>query len=123
MTTEAKVLQDIKLDTSRRNIRLLRNNSGAVLADKRMIRFGLGNDSKQLNATCKSSDLIGIRPVVITQADVGQTIGQFVAIEAKESTWIYTGTEHELAQKNFIDWVISMGGYAQFSTGPGDLRI
>lgn len=100
---------------------LWRNNVGQVDPNtydgKSFIRFGLANDSKQMNKRTKSSDLIGIRQVTITPDMVGCVIGQFVAREMKRPGWKYTGTEREQAQLNFISLVISMGGDACFSTG------
>lgn len=119
MRSEASNLDRVKLHASKAGVRVWRNNVGAVYtADgKRLIRYGLGNESAQMNAVFKSSDLIGIRPVVITPDMVGKTIGQFVAREVKGEGWKFTGTPRELAQKAFIDFINSMGGNACFSTG------
>lgn len=76
-----------------------RNNVGK-LQDKtgRWVTFGL----------CKgSSDIIGIRPVMITQSMVGLTIGQFVAVEVKTK-----GKKPTLEQLHFIQMVNEKGGLA-----------
>ena len=95
-----------------------RNNVGACQDDHgNFIRYGLANESKQMNKKIKSSDLIGIRPVVITQEMVGTTIGQFVALEVKKPGWVYKGTAREVAQWEFIKLVNNNGGHASFITG------
>ena len=124
MKSEATVMQLVRLEASRRGARVFRNNNGAAVdKDGRHIRYGLGNESKQINQVIKSSDLIGITPVVITQEMVGKTVGVFTAIEVKRSSWKYTGTEREKAQKAFIDIIKNLGGFAQFVADPEELTI
>lgn len=124
MKSEATVMQQVRLEASGRGARLFRNNNGAAVdKDGRHIRYGLGNESKQINQVIKSSDLIGITPLVITPDMVGKTIGVFTAIEVKRSSWKYTGTDREKAQKAFIDIIKNLGGFAQFAADQGDLII
>lgn len=114
--TEATLQQSVRIEASESGGRLWRNNTGAATDDNgRLIRFGLCNESAKVNAKIKSSDLIGLRPIVITEDMVGKTFGQFVAIETKKPGWRYTGTKRERAQKKFIDLVISLGGWAKFT--------
>ena len=119
-----RTLQDrIRLLASRLGWRLWRNNVGAARDSKgRVIRYGLANDSQQMNSVLKSSDLIGIKSVVITADMVGQTIGQFVAREVKAPGWSYHGTAREKAQKQFIDLINSLGGDASFISDENSLN-
>jgi hypothetical protein len=116
--SETAVQNLVRLEASRRGDRLYRNNVG-VLRDERNIpvRFGLANDSATLNARIKSSDLIGIRQVLITSAHVGSSIGQFWSVECKHPAWKYKGTEREIAQLAWMKSVVALGGHATFSTG------
>ena len=96
---------------------LFRNNSG-VLNDAlgRPVRFGLGNESKKQNEHIKSSDLIGITPIIITQEMVGKTIGVFTSLEIKREDWTFSPKDkREVAQKNWIDFILMHGGFAGFA--------
>lgn len=120
--SEAAVTAAIRLEASRVGCRLFRNNVGACKDETgRMIRYGLMNESAQMNKTIKSSDLIGIRPILIGPQHMGTTIGQFVAREVKAGTWTWGGTEREVAQMRFIDMVNSLGGDAAMVNGVGPL--
>lgn len=122
---EDEVQQRIRLEAPKINCWLLRNNSGAMESkDGRQIRFGLGNDSKRLNDNFKSSDLIGITPVLITKEMVGTTIGVFTAVEVKRSEFKATKKldDREAAQNNFIQWVRSRGGIAGFASSIEEFR-
>ena len=116
---EASVQSMVRLEASRRGWKLWRNNLGAgQMFDGRMIRWGLANDSKAMNTLVKSGDLIGIRPVVITQDMVGTVLGQFVSIECKRENWKPSMTdEHEQAQMRWAELVLLAGGHAEFTTG------
>jgi len=118
MTSEANVTKDLRLMAAQQGWVLWKNNSGAGQDDNgNFIRWGLANDSAQMNKTTKSSDLIGVRPVLITQEMVGQTLGQFVALECKHSDWRYSNSPREQAQLKFITIVNDHGGIAAFTTG------
>lgn len=116
--SEAAVQNNVRLEASRVGCRLWRNNVGG---NDKGLRWGLANDSAAVNKVLASSDLIGIRPVLITPAHVGRTVGQFLAREVKEQGWNYTGTEREVAQFNFIKLVTSLGGDACFANKEGSL--
>lgn len=118
LRAETDVLNFERVRASEQGARLWRNNVGAAHTDTgSFIRYGLANDSAQMNRVLKSSDLIGIRPVGITEADVGKTFGLFVARECKRPGWKFTGTERETAQLAFIQLVTALGGDAKFTTG------
>jgi len=108
---EDEVQQLIQLEAARYRVALMRNNVG-VLKDLtgRPVRYGLNNLSAEMNKNSKSSDLIGITPVVITPEMVGRTIGVFTAVEVKGEKWKKISNDRERAQQNFITWVISLGG-------------
>jgi len=112
----------VRLEASRAGCKLFRNNVG-VLIDKRgvPVRYGLANDSKQLNATIKSADLIGWRPVLITPAHVGRKFAQFLSRECKRPGWTFTGNAHEIAQLKWAELINNDGGDASFSTGEGSI--
>lgn len=119
---ERDVQNLIRLEASRKGLRLWRNNVGAAyLQDGTFVRYGLANETKAMNDAIKSSDLIGIRPTLITAAHVGSVFGQFVAREVKASGWRYTGTTREQAQNAFLEIVLSLGGDAAFATGDDTL--
>lgn len=118
--SEAAVQAAVRLEASKKGAILWRNNVGGYYDETgRFIRYGLANDSKAMNQTIKSHDLIGLQPVEITPAMVGRTIGQFVSREVKPGDWRFTGTKREQAQLKFADLVISLGGDASFATGEG----
>lgn len=120
--SEAFAQSQVVFEGAQKGIRLWRNNVGAFQDDTgRLIRYGLANDSKQLNAVVKSGDLIGIRPVRIGPEHVGQVIGQMVSREIKAPGWRYSETPREVAQLRWAEMIMSLGGDAGFATGPGSL--
>lgn len=109
---EARVVRDCRVEADRLGGVLWRNNSGATFdRNGRMIRYGLGNDSKKLNRDYKSPDLIGISPG-----------GRFWCAEGKAPGWKGVKSDREHAQANFGRHVVSLGGLFTFATGPGDIR-
>lgn len=109
----------IRREAPRRGWSLFRNNVGALKSEAgTWVRFGLANDSAQMNEVVKSADLIGLRPVLITPAHMGSTIGQFVSIEAKHPGWKPgEDPKREKAQTAWAGLIRSKGGLAVFSTG------
>jgi hypothetical protein len=121
--SEAAIQNEIRVDVSKSGGRAWRNNVGVLMNEINVpVRYGLANESKQMNQSIKSSDLIGLRPVTITQEHVGTIIGQFCAWEVKKQDWKYTGNKHEVAQLKFQQIVTNLGGHAQFVNSVDNLR-
>ena len=126
MSSESVVQQQTRLRVAQIGGLTWRNNSGACTDDTgRLIRYGLGNDSKKLNDEIKSSDLIGVTPTLITQQMVGYYLGVFTALEIKPTGWHLTsGDKRGQAQAKFHQIVKAACGFAGFVTHPDDvLRI
>lgn len=83
----------------REDVRIWRNNRGVALYGNKQVTYGVGPNG--------ASDWIGYRKVLITQAHVGKTIAQFVALEAKRQ-----GEKPDEKQAAFIDKVNADGGRA-----------
>ncbi len=116
--SEAAIQNKVRIDAGKAGILAWRNNVGALPdATGRIVRYGLCNDTKELNKRIKSSDLVGVNPVLITPAHVGHIIGQAWFRECKEYGWKFTGDPHELAQQRFGQIVISKGADFAFTTG------
>lgn len=86
------------------------------------VRFGLANDSPEVNKICKSGDLIGWTPVLVTPDMIGQYLPVFTSVEVKALTWrpaLSGGKfEHEQAQRNWAAIVREAGGFAGFMRDP-----
>ena len=125
MKDESTVSQEIQIQSMYHHCTLMRNNSGvSVNPAGQLVRFGLGNTSKKRTDEIKSSDLIGITKIVITQEMVGQIIGVFTAIEVKKEDW-NPGKKldaREKAQNRFISWIVSQGGFAGFCNSVENLK-
>lgn len=124
MTSEAVIQTNTRLLAAYNGLECWRNNVGACEdATGRLIRYGLGNDSVQLNREIKSSDLIGITPVLITPAHIGQTLGVFTAFECKNSDWHYSASDKRaVAQLRFHEIVRKAGGFAGFVSDPQQIH-
>lgn len=112
LKSEDTVQAEIRLSAVKHEIQLFRNNVGVLVdATGRPVRYGLANESKELNQKIKSGDLIGWRPVFITQEMVGMVIAQFVSIECKgeKST---TKKSRAVAQRRWAKLVQKSGGLA-----------
>ena len=119
LKNEAQVQAEVRLLASKAGWRLWRNNVGVMIDSRGVpVRYGLANDSRQLNAAVKSADLIGIRPRLITPYMVGRVIGQFVSRECKREGWVINPSDpHDMAQLKWLILVAELGGDAQMTTG------
>lgn len=120
--SEASVLNRVRLRASAIGMRTWRNNVGAGYGeDGSFMRWGLANESTAVNASVKSADLIGIRPRIIQPDDMGKLIGQFVSYEVKHASWTFRGDAREVAQLNWANLILSLGGDARFITSASQL--
>lgn len=121
-TSEAAVQNQVRLEAAQKGARLYRNNVGAYQDDRGVfVRYGLANDSAQMNKIIKSADLVGWRTRIVTPDMVGQKIAQFLSREIKRPGWVYKGDAHEVAQMNWATLVVTAGGDAGFACGKGTL--
>jgi len=122
--SEAAITQEVLLAAAAQNITLWRNNVGALPDNKgRYIRYGLCNDSPAMNRQFKSSDLIGITPVIITPDMIGQRVGVFTSYEVKKQHWKWNNTVREVAQANWLQLIVDNGGIAAFVNDPIDIAV
>lgn len=118
LISEGALQQRVRIKASQGGRRMFRNNCGvAYRNDGIPVRFGLGNDSKKSHESYRSSDLIGITPVVITQEHVGKTLGVFTSWEIKKPGWKYNPNDkHQRCQNAWNELVNSLGGDGRFIT-------
>lgn len=107
---EMNVLRQIRVECSKRGYLVFRNNVGVAFRDDGIpIRFGLANESKNMNQNYASADLIGIAPKIITPEDIGKTMGLFLSLEIKHSDIKYAPQN----QRNWERLVTQYGGIAK----------
>lgn len=96
----------LALQQSAPDCRVFRNNTGSLPDPRsgRLVSFGLSKGSP---------DLVGWRPVTITQDMVGQTIAQFVGFEVKTPNGRPTPE-----QKAFLSVLAAAGGLASVVRSP-----
>lgn len=131
MTPEQIASQRVRLAASSLGCRLFRNNSGGFYDEQgRFVRFGLGNESAQLNQQLKFGDYVGITPIVITPEMVGKTVGIFTNLEVKPEGMLNAtinkaskGNCRESAQLMAINLVKSIGGIGGFVTCESDVSL
>ncbi len=138
--SESYVQSAVRLEAGYKDgISLWRNNVGAGTAvhskvlrslcsecrdliPNRPIRWGLANDSTNLNGELKSSDLIGWRRRVITPEMVGTTIAQYTQRECKEVGWVFNPNDaRDQAQMRWHLMVLRDGGDSAIVSGVGSL--
>jgi hypothetical protein len=122
--SEAYVASVLRLEASRKGVRLFRNNVGALTpkGSSRPVRYGLANDSANMNEVLKSSDFIGWRPFIVRPEHVGMKVAQATGRETKPVGWQFNSNDpHEVAQLAWINLMLSDGGDACFCTGEGTL--
>jgi hypothetical protein len=113
--SESWVSSVLNIEAGEYGSRLWRNNIGATETESGgYLRYGLCNESSQINEKLKSSDYIGITPICINQNHVGSVLGIFTAVEVKKQAWKFNGKGRENAQLNYINLVKSCGGFAGF---------
>lgn len=121
MTPEAKASQIVRLRASEWGTRLFRNNNGMAYSPTgQPIFFGLGNEGRDGNKVMKSSDFIGVTPILITPEMVGKTIGVFTSIEVKPEGFkirdSYNPKSREYAQDKWNQMVRMNHGIAGFAS-------
>ena len=95
--SETEFMKAVRTQLSDDGILNFRNNVGKLQdITGRWVTFGL---------CIGSSDIIGIRPIIVTGDMVGRTIGQFVAVEVKSK-----GEKPTAAQMLFLQRVNMCGG-------------
>jgi hypothetical protein len=110
--SESTVQAEVRLSAVKYELKLFRNNVGVLVdATGRPVRYGLANESKELNKKIKSGDLIGWRPVFVTEAMVGKVFAQFVSIECKGEN-SKTAKARAAAQRRWAKLVQDAGGLA-----------
>lgn len=120
---EDTIQSHVRLAAANQGLQLWRNNVGACEDQTgRLIRYGLANESKAVNDKIKSSDLIGVTPVLITPDMYGRILGVFTALETKRPDWKYRDSDKRaVAQLRFHEIVREVGGFAGFVQSPEDM--
>ena len=125
-TPESKSSFQVRSRASDWGIRLFRNNSGVLMNEVGVpVRFGLGNESKDLNETLKTGDFIGWTPVTITADMVGKQLAVFTNFECKPFNFAekktYNKKTREYGQDKFNTMVNNAGGIVGFTSCTADV--
>lgn len=121
--SERKLTDEILLAASKVGARLFRQNTGVgwvgKIIKKTSSTITLEHPRPLHAGLCVgSSDIIGILPRVITQEDVGKTVGVFVATEIKQ-----VNGHLSVEQERFLAMVRLCGGIAVTARCVDDLLI
>ena len=119
---ESDIQRAVMLAASSAGLTVWRNNTGQAWAGTaQRLQDGsiLIRDPRPLHAgLCKgSSDLIGLRRVLVTPEMVGRTLAQFTGIEVKRP-----GQRPTPEQAHFLEFVQDAGGLALVARSPDDIR-
>ena len=127
--SERKLQNEVLLAAGALGFTLFRNNVGTGWAGKaQTIRHAqtlhlepgdvVVRNARPLHAgLCKgSSDLVGLRKTIITEADVGRELALFAAVEVKTPSGRLSD-----AQRHFLEFVRAAGGVAGVARSPEDL--
>jgi hypothetical protein len=128
-TAETDITHAIQIAASKKGARLFKNVRGLfyTLGEVKELLAALGSGNtlriskavralRQVRAGLQaegSSDLIGPRPLLITQEMVGTTIAVFSVIEVKTPTGTVQGK-----QDDFMEFVRKIGGFAGVARSP-----
>lgn len=121
--SEAYATSVIRIEAGKRRVLMMRNNVGALQdAQGRWVRYGLMNESRQLNERIKSADWIALESFTVTPLMVGMRLARPLSIEVKHPGW-RPGEDPEREGAQFAWQVLweSFGGRAVFATGPNDV--
>ena len=123
--SEAANQNRIRDHFAQQGVRLWRQNVGALKdATGRILRYGLANDSAELNRQLKSSDLIGWRSLLITPDMVGQVVAQFASVEVKDDDWQFPRPTNRSeyarcdAQRRWLRMALADGAFGGFMIDP-----
>ena len=107
--TEHDIQNNIRLALGRMGIYTERANAGSFWSGKILAHDGnnlvLSNPTKIQGAAAGTADVYGFRPLQVTQAMVGTTVAQFIAIEVKKP-----GERPRPNQIAYLDMVNKRGG-------------
>lgn len=118
---EAYVQSTVRLAAPTAAMTLFRNNVGALKDERGVpLRFGLGNDTAQLNKVFKTGDLVGFQSGWFRDYETLEPVkvAVFAMAECKKAGWRHCPTnQHEISQLRAINMVNTAGGIACFTTG------
>lgn len=130
-TPEGIATDDVLIGASSCGMRVMRNNNGAMQDHTgRVVRYGLGNESKKLNQEMAFGDQVGLTPITITADMVGKKVAVFTMLEVKPPAKLEASIKRamtvkdsrEAAQLRAIHWVVNNGGIANFVSCQADTK-